>query len=166
MASVLRSARRSTAGFFDFVGNTTNTAASLVRTAARSVEMLDAKAELMHDRVLTNCKLQRVNMTSEGLCCTNRVRVGLMTNLCRYRHLGGASSKHEADRYVLIMRGLIELAAHLPMSWSARHLLLAGVAIRAFIELAAGSSHRWRIVWQQRTSWRYGWSGLKDSTER
>jgi N-acetylglucosaminyl-diphospho-decaprenol L-rhamnosyltransferase len=90
----------------------------------------------------------------------------LMTNLCRYRHLGGASSKHETDRYVLILRGLIELAAHLPMSWSAHHLLLAGVAIRAFIELAAGSSHRWRIVWQQRTSWRYGWSGLKDSAER
>ncbi|MGQ0565608.1 MAG: hypothetical protein ACT4OK_11125 [Gemmobacter sp.] len=67
MASVLRSARRSTAGFFDFIGNTTNTAASLVRTAARSVEMLDAKAELMHDRVLTNCKLQRVNMTSEEI---------------------------------------------------------------------------------------------------
>lgn len=86
-----------------------------------------------------------------------------MTNLCRYRHVGGASSQYETDRYVLILRGLVELAAHLPMSWSARLLLLAGVAIRAFIEPAAGSSHRWRIVWQQRKSWRYGWSGLNVS---
>ena len=67
MASVIRSARRSTAGLFDFVGTTTETIGSIVRVASRSVSMLDAKAELLHDRVVTNCKLQRVNMTSEEI---------------------------------------------------------------------------------------------------
>jgi GT2 family glycosyltransferase len=82
-----------------------------------------------------------------------------MTDLCRYRHVGGASSPKVGDRYVLIMCGLVELASRMPMAWLANRLIVAGVAIRAFIEPVAGTSYRWRIVWRERTKWRYGWSG-------
>lgn len=84
----------------------------------------------------------------------------MMTDLCRYRHIGGASSPGDGERAVLFLRGFIELAAHLQMPRLARHLILAGAALRALMEPVAGSSRHWRVAWRRRAEWRHGWSRL------
>lgn len=67
MTSVINSARTSTASVFDFVGSTANVANQLVATAAKSVDMLDAKASLMHTRVIANCRFQSVVAVDDEL---------------------------------------------------------------------------------------------------
>ncbi len=83
MASVIASARRSTSSVFDLFGTTAETAVQLIRTASRSVSMLDAKAELMHDRVITNCRLQRINMTSEEIINAANTHVDMIEDAHR-----------------------------------------------------------------------------------
>ena len=52
MASVINSARSSTASVFDFVGTTAITATQLIGTASIGVDMLHAKASAMHRSVI------------------------------------------------------------------------------------------------------------------
>lgn len=67
MASVINSARTSTASVFDFIGSTATVANQLIATAARSVDALDAKAQLMHKRVVANTRAQLVNIESREI---------------------------------------------------------------------------------------------------
>lgn len=60
MASVINSARTSTASVFDVVTNAANATNQLVTAASKSIDMLDAKATLMHQRVITNVRAQQV----------------------------------------------------------------------------------------------------------
>ena len=84
MASVIASARSSTASVFDLFGTTAETAVQLVRTVSRSVSMLDAKAELMHDRVITNTKLQRITMIDEEIINAANHHADLMEDAHRH----------------------------------------------------------------------------------
>lgn len=65
MASVINSARNSTASVFDFVGSTANAANQLVGTAARSIDALDAKTQLMHKRVVADARVQMLLIEDE-----------------------------------------------------------------------------------------------------
>ena len=81
----------------------------------------------------------------------------MMTDLCRYCHVGGASASSRGERTVLILHGLVELTVNLPMARVARCLILLGVAIRACIAPAVGSKQHWQIAWRHRDAWRHGW---------
>lgn len=52
MASIITSANRSTASVFDTIGTTADAAGKLIKTASRAVDMLDAKAQAMHQSVV------------------------------------------------------------------------------------------------------------------
>lgn len=67
MASVINSARQSTASVFDFVGNVASASNQLVATAARSIDMLDAKAATMHKRVSINAAAQLATIEEEEI---------------------------------------------------------------------------------------------------
>ena len=60
MASVINSARRSTASAFDLIYSAMDAATQVIGTATRGIDMLDRKAELMHHRVTVNTKAQMV----------------------------------------------------------------------------------------------------------
>ena len=57
--TVFGSARRSASSAFNLIAVTTETASRLVNTAARSVDMLDAKVATIHQDVIMDCKLDR-----------------------------------------------------------------------------------------------------------
>jgi hypothetical protein len=59
MASVITSARTSTASLFDMFGDTANAASKLIRTASRSIDALDAKADLMTHSVIIDSKARK-----------------------------------------------------------------------------------------------------------
>lgn len=67
MASIVQSSRKSVASVFDLFGVTTESAVELIRTGAKGISMLDAKADVMHTRVLTNCAIQKVALVEEEL---------------------------------------------------------------------------------------------------
>lgn len=58
MASVINSARTSTADVFGFVGAVANTATKTVGTLSCAIDALDAKARTMRDDVLVSCAAQ------------------------------------------------------------------------------------------------------------
>lgn len=58
MASVLKSANRSTVSVFDSFGAVAETAGKTIRTLSRTIDTLDAKAEVMHARVVANSRAQ------------------------------------------------------------------------------------------------------------
>jgi hypothetical protein len=65
--SVIGSARSSTASLFDFVGSVANVSNQLVTTAARAVDALDSKAQLMHRGVISNTRAQLVNLDNREI---------------------------------------------------------------------------------------------------
>lgn len=67
MASVINSARNSTASVFDTLGVTANVLNQLVGTAARGVSALDAKTQLMHKRVIHHTDAQLVNVANHEI---------------------------------------------------------------------------------------------------
>lgn len=52
MSSIIASANRSTASVFDTIGTAADAAGQLITTAARGIDMLDAKARAMHQSVV------------------------------------------------------------------------------------------------------------------
>lgn len=58
MASVINSARTSTATVFELVGNMASAASQLVTTGTRAIDALDAKARVMHSSVIMDSKAQ------------------------------------------------------------------------------------------------------------
>ncbi len=67
MATIRSSAAKTTTSVFDLFRVTADSATQLVTTGAKAISMLDAKADLMHGRVITNCKLQTLVMTDEEI---------------------------------------------------------------------------------------------------
>ena len=67
MASVVNSARSSTASVFDLFGTTADAANQFVRTAARSISALDAKVDLMHESVVSNTTAQKKNVRNHAI---------------------------------------------------------------------------------------------------
>jgi hypothetical protein len=59
MASVITSARSSSAALFDMFGDTANAASKLIKTASRSIDALDAKADLMTHSVIIDSKARK-----------------------------------------------------------------------------------------------------------
>lgn len=83
MPSVITSARGATSSVFDVVTITADTAVQLIRTASRGVNMLDAKTEILHDRIITNTKLQRVVMIDEEIIHAANQHADLMEDAHR-----------------------------------------------------------------------------------
>jgi len=81
MASVINSARTSTASLFDVVADTANVASQLIGTAARSIDALDAKAALMHRRVVTNSRAQMVVVTDDEVTKAATEHTDLMEDI-------------------------------------------------------------------------------------
>ena len=67
MASVIHSARTSTAGLFDVVTSIAAVSNQLVRTTSRAVDALDSKAQLMHRSVISNTRAQLVNVDNREI---------------------------------------------------------------------------------------------------
>jgi hypothetical protein len=88
MATIRESARKSTTSVFDLFRVTAESATQLVTTGTRAISMLDAKAELMHDRVTTNCKLQRLVMTDEEILAAADRHTDLMEDSHRRNYPG------------------------------------------------------------------------------
>jgi len=67
MASVISSARTSTASLFGVIGSSAEVVSQLLNTASLSVNALDHKARLMHTSITTNCKAQTVLVTKREI---------------------------------------------------------------------------------------------------
>jgi hypothetical protein len=66
MASVITSARTSSASIFDMFGNTAQAASQLIKTGSRSIDALDAKVNVMTASVIADSKgrSHRINHTT------------------------------------------------------------------------------------------------------
>ena len=84
MASVISSARQSSASVFDMFGSTAAVITDTVITVGKGVNMLSLKADLMHKRVATNCKLQEVTMISEEIINAATTHTDLMEEAHRH----------------------------------------------------------------------------------
>lgn len=58
MASVIHSARHSTASVFGVIGTAADAVTQLIGTGVCAIDALDAKARLMRDEVILDCKLR------------------------------------------------------------------------------------------------------------
>lgn len=84
--SVINSARSSSASVFDFIGSTANVANQLVTTAARSVDALDSKAQLMHRRVTANTRAQLVNVDNREIVNAAVEHADFMADVYKRQH--------------------------------------------------------------------------------
>ncbi len=67
MASVIASARQSTSSVFDVVTRSAEATSQLLTTGILGIDMLTAKARLMHDRVTINAKAQAAGIKQEEI---------------------------------------------------------------------------------------------------
>lgn len=109
MTSVINSARNSSASVFDFVGSVANVSNQLISTAARSVDALDAKAQLMHRRVVTNARAQMVVVEDDEITKAATEHTDLMEEIHKRNY-----PNKEFDRQAFFQSALekIQAAVH------------------------------------------------------
>lgn len=108
MASVIASARTSTASLFDFVGTSATVANQLVGTAARAVDALDAKAQAMHKQVLIDTKVQMLHAEDHAILRAATDRADLLEEA----HRKNTPSK-EFNREEVFLKSVKEIKAAL-----------------------------------------------------
>lgn len=88
MSSVIASARRSTASAFDLVYAAADTTAQLINVASLGVSALDAKARLMHTRVVTHAKAQAVVVEDDEITKAATEHTDLMEQVHKTNYPG------------------------------------------------------------------------------
>lgn len=108
MASIVKSARKSTASVFDIVGTTADAANKLVTTGVRAIDALDAKTEAMHKRIIRDIQIDELHATDEAVIRAASKRTDLLEQMHRdYRR------NEKFDRTAVFNRTVKEITKEL-----------------------------------------------------
>jgi hypothetical protein len=113
MASIISSGQRSVSSVLDSVANTAETATQLITTAARTVDMLDIKAQAMHQSVKENAVIDMA-LNQDDTIHTRAEAVTLRKEQ-RHRSMQLTGTFNRTDTYhatvALIRKALTDAAA-------------------------------------------------------
>lgn len=96
MASVINSARKSTASMFDFVGTSAEAANQLVSVAGKGIDALHVKTEIMHSNVVRDAKIQKLHADEDAVTRAARDRTRLLEEIHREFYSDRAFDKTNA----------------------------------------------------------------------
>lgn len=88
MASIIGSANAALSSTFDVVQITAETATQTVRTVARTMSMLDTKAEAFHKRIVASTKLANATMEQEEIVTAATAHVDKLEEAHRKNYPG------------------------------------------------------------------------------
>lgn len=110
MASVINSARTSTASVFDLIGDTANAASKLISSAALSADALHLKARVLHSDIRTNSVIEMSLSRRKAIMNSARAYVDLLEENYRYvTGLDNFNRSEQTETIILEMEAALDL---------------------------------------------------------